>query len=214
MGKKNEAARMLANLNGPWSNAACMGYCLIAMRRANLRPGAQRRVLMVLEQCFDDVSVEDAEKAVYKVLSSDVKQPTVAELLADKDASPIKVAGETVQKSGLETNKDYVVVAAASYGETVSKLVTQTFKTEGITFTVDMSQITWNSAKYKITPSKEGVTYVTICAKKSDMATYAGKDNEFMEVYITYLDQLLAAVPDAVFADMLDTNVKEGTFTG
>ena len=48
MGKKNEAARMLANLNGPWSNAACMGYCLIAMRRANLRPGAQRRVLMVL----------------------------------------------------------------------------------------------------------------------------------------------------------------------
>lgn len=56
MGKKNEAARMLANLNGPWSNAACMSYCLIAMRRANLRPGAQRRVLMVLEQCFDDVS--------------------------------------------------------------------------------------------------------------------------------------------------------------
>lgn len=55
MGKKNEAARMLANLNGPWSNAACMGYCLIA----------QRRVLMVLEQCFDDVSVEDAEKAGY-----------------------------------------------------------------------------------------------------------------------------------------------------
>ena len=40
MGKKNEAARMLANLNGPWSNAACMGYCLIAMRRANLRPRA------------------------------------------------------------------------------------------------------------------------------------------------------------------------------
>ena len=60
MGKKNEAARMLANLNGPWSNAACMGYCLMAMR-----PGAQRRVLMVLEQCFDDVSVEDAEKAGY-----------------------------------------------------------------------------------------------------------------------------------------------------
>lgn len=53
MGKKNEAARMLANLNGPWSNAACMGYCLIAMRRANLRPGAQRRVLMVLEHATD-----------------------------------------------------------------------------------------------------------------------------------------------------------------
>ena len=28
---------MLKNLNGPWSNAACMGYCLIAMRRAHIR---------------------------------------------------------------------------------------------------------------------------------------------------------------------------------
>ena len=31
---------MLKDLNGPWSNAACMGYCLIAMRRAGLRPTA------------------------------------------------------------------------------------------------------------------------------------------------------------------------------
>ena len=65
MGKKNEAARMLANLNGPWSNAACMGYCLIAMRRAGLRPTVQRRVLRVLEGVFDDVSVEKAEKTGY-----------------------------------------------------------------------------------------------------------------------------------------------------
>ena len=51
---------MLKDLNGPWSNAACMGYCLIAMRRAGLRPTAQRRVLRVLEGVFDDVSVEKA----------------------------------------------------------------------------------------------------------------------------------------------------------
>ena len=56
---------MLKNLNGPWSNAACIGYCLIAMRRAGLRPTAQRRVLLVLESVFDDVSIEDAEKAGY-----------------------------------------------------------------------------------------------------------------------------------------------------
>lgn len=56
---------MLKNLNGPWSNAACMGYCLIAMRRAGLRPTVQRRVLRVLEEAFDDVSIEDAEKAGY-----------------------------------------------------------------------------------------------------------------------------------------------------
>ena len=54
---------MLKNLNGPWSNAACMGYCLIAMRRAGLRSTAQRRVLRVLEGVFDDVSIEGAEKA-------------------------------------------------------------------------------------------------------------------------------------------------------
>lgn len=53
------------DLTDLWSNAACMGYCLIAMRRANLRPSAQRRVLITLEQCFDDISVEDAEKAGY-----------------------------------------------------------------------------------------------------------------------------------------------------
>ena len=56
---------MLKDLNGPWSNAACMGYCLIAMRRAGLRPTAQRRGLRVLEGVFDDVSVEKAEKAGY-----------------------------------------------------------------------------------------------------------------------------------------------------
>jgi len=54
---------MLKDLNGPWSNAACMGYCLIAMRRAG--PTVQRRVLLAMEGAFDDVSIEDAEKAGY-----------------------------------------------------------------------------------------------------------------------------------------------------
>ena len=45
--------------------AARMGYCLIAMRRAGLRPTVQRRVLRVLEGVFDDVSVEKAEKTGY-----------------------------------------------------------------------------------------------------------------------------------------------------
>ena len=56
---------MLKNLNGPWSNAACMGSCLIAMRRAHICRGPQLRVLRELELCFDDVSIEDAEKAGY-----------------------------------------------------------------------------------------------------------------------------------------------------
>lgn len=56
---------MLKDLNGPWSNAACMGYCLIAMRRAHICRSPQLRVLRELELCFDDVSIEDAEKAGY-----------------------------------------------------------------------------------------------------------------------------------------------------
>lgn len=63
--KEEKMDEMLKNLNGPWSNAACMGYCLIAMRRAGLRPTVQRRVLLAMEGAFDDVSVEKAEKAGY-----------------------------------------------------------------------------------------------------------------------------------------------------
>ena len=62
--KYEEIMAAIKDINGPWSNAACMGYCLIAMRRAGLRP-VQRRVLRVLEGVFDDVSVEKAEKTGY-----------------------------------------------------------------------------------------------------------------------------------------------------
>ena len=63
--KYEEIMAPIKDINGPWSNAACMGYCLIAMRRAGLRPTAQRRVLLALEGVFDDVSVEKAEKTGY-----------------------------------------------------------------------------------------------------------------------------------------------------
>ena len=54
---------MLKNLNGPWSNTACMGYCLIALRRAGGNVETQEKVLRELELSFDGVSIEDAEKA-------------------------------------------------------------------------------------------------------------------------------------------------------
>ena len=53
--KYEEIMAAIKDINGPWSNAACMGYCLIAMRRAGLRPTAQRRVLLALEGVFDEV---------------------------------------------------------------------------------------------------------------------------------------------------------------
>ena len=63
--KCEEIMEDIKDINGPWSNAACRGYCLIAMRRVGLRPTVQRRVLLALEGVFDDVSVEKAEKTGY-----------------------------------------------------------------------------------------------------------------------------------------------------
>ena len=51
---------MLLSLNGPWSNTACIGYCVMAMRNAGLSEKPQRKVLDELPRCFDDVSGEDA----------------------------------------------------------------------------------------------------------------------------------------------------------
>lgn len=60
--KYEEIIAAIKDINGPWSNEACMGYCLIAMRRAGLRPTVQRRVLRELEACFDQVSVKAAQE--------------------------------------------------------------------------------------------------------------------------------------------------------
>ena len=60
---------MLLSLNGPWSNAACIGYCVMAMRNAGLSEKTQRKVLDELTRCFDDVSVEDAG-CFFQLLSS------------------------------------------------------------------------------------------------------------------------------------------------
>lgn len=51
---------LLLNLNGPWSNSACIGYCALAMRNVGLDEKTQQKVLDELVRCFDDVSVEDA----------------------------------------------------------------------------------------------------------------------------------------------------------
>lgn len=49
-------------LNGAWSNAACTGYCLLAMQRAGLDKKTIEKVLHELHLAFDDTSVEQAEK--------------------------------------------------------------------------------------------------------------------------------------------------------
>ena len=50
------------SLNGAWSNAACTGYCLLAMQRAGLDEKTIEKVLHELHWAFDDTSVQQAEK--------------------------------------------------------------------------------------------------------------------------------------------------------
>lgn len=54
-----------AGLSEPWSNAACMGYCLMAMRQAGVPEPMQRKVLVCLKEKFDFYSLADAENAGY-----------------------------------------------------------------------------------------------------------------------------------------------------
>lgn len=55
-----DSADVLFALNGPWNNAACVGYCYKAMCLAGESPAAIRTVLRKLEECFDEYSVEEA----------------------------------------------------------------------------------------------------------------------------------------------------------
>ena len=61
--KYEEIMACIQDINGPWSNAACMGYCRMAMQNAGVDEGTQRKVLRELKVCFDLVSVEDAAQA-------------------------------------------------------------------------------------------------------------------------------------------------------
>ena len=58
----------LEYLNGPWSNAACVGYCYKAMLRAGASPDMIRAVLRKLEGCFDDYSVEEAAEIAVRTV--------------------------------------------------------------------------------------------------------------------------------------------------
>ena len=44
-------------------NAACLGYCRMAMQNAGVDECTQRKVLRELKSCFDLVSVEEAAQA-------------------------------------------------------------------------------------------------------------------------------------------------------
>lgn len=65
MTENEYAALALAGLSEPWSNAACMGYCLMAMQQAGVPEPMQKKVLVCLEEKFDFYSLKEAENAGY-----------------------------------------------------------------------------------------------------------------------------------------------------
>ena len=47
-------------LEGPWRNDACLGYALMAMRRAGIDEETIREVMAQMHRCFDDTAVNEA----------------------------------------------------------------------------------------------------------------------------------------------------------
>lgn len=52
--------------DGPWDNAVCRGYCIMALKRAGYGTEAIRKVLEKLEWCFDDTTTEEAGEYYYR----------------------------------------------------------------------------------------------------------------------------------------------------
>lgn len=56
----------LRYLDGPWSNDSCMGYAIMAMRRAGLDDKTIKKVADAMIWCFDDTTVEEAAQYLAK----------------------------------------------------------------------------------------------------------------------------------------------------
>lgn len=82
-------------------------------------------------------TVDDAEYAVYKVVNAEEEAPTAEQLLADQTAHVIDLNTPAGSVTHLNANTDYLVVAAAKYGETQSALARKSFRTGVITVTYD-----------------------------------------------------------------------------
>lgn len=60
--KYEEIMAAIKDINGPWSNAACRGYCRMAMKSAGVDEKTQNDVLRELHFYMDTVSVEEAAR--------------------------------------------------------------------------------------------------------------------------------------------------------
>ena len=55
----------LRYLDGPWNNAACKGYAMMAMEQEGLDAEIVKKVLSRMEWCFDSTTVREAESYYY-----------------------------------------------------------------------------------------------------------------------------------------------------
>lgn len=46
--------------DGPWDNAVCQGYCIMALERAGYGTEDIKKILAELTWCFDDTTTEEA----------------------------------------------------------------------------------------------------------------------------------------------------------
>lgn len=56
----------LRYLEGPWSNAACFGYMIEAMRRACYGDDSIQEMISTMKCVFDDTTVEEAKDIWYR----------------------------------------------------------------------------------------------------------------------------------------------------
>lgn len=52
--------------DGPWDNAVCRGYCIMALERAGYGTEDIKKALSELERCFDDSTTEEARQHYYR----------------------------------------------------------------------------------------------------------------------------------------------------
>lgn len=65
-GKEDRFIECMERITEIWSNDACKGYAIVAMRSAGLNPREIRKVVIRLERVFDEMSISEAEQTAYK----------------------------------------------------------------------------------------------------------------------------------------------------
>ena len=55
----------LRYLDGPWDNASCKGYAMMALDKAGIGNEEAAKVLSAMEECFDEYTVREAARYYY-----------------------------------------------------------------------------------------------------------------------------------------------------